>query len=113
MQNTLAAMNKDTIAPPLAHPPRHTLGSPHWLPCHEVEGKRSAFFNFPSVDTSLPQINSPENVKYARDSFGHWPRTGNEHGNYRCELFVTGSDLFKRRQAMHIRRDKPINLKEV
>lgn len=25
----------------------------------------------------------------------------------------TGSDLFKRRQAMHIRRDKPINLKEV
>lgn len=72
------------------HCPSSPLGSPHWLPCHEVEGKRSAFFNFPSVDTSLPQINSPENVKYARDSFGHWPRTGNELRNYRCELFVTG-----------------------
>lgn len=28
------------------HCPSSPLGSPHWLPCHEVEGKRSAFFNF-------------------------------------------------------------------
>lgn len=88
--------------------PRLTLGSPHWLPCHEVEGKRSAFFNFPSVDISLSQINSLENVKYARDSFGHWPPTGNELRNYRCELFVAGGDLFKRRQVMHIRKIKQL-----
>lgn len=99
MQNTLGTMNKDTWS------------SRHWLPRHEVEGKRSAFFNFPhrSIARCL-RINSPETVKYARNTPKVVARRGNsatsELRNYRRYACITERKTRLNSAFMHIREIK-------
>lgn len=111
MQNTLAAMNKDTIASPLLLlPPRFTALaslSRGW-------GKAICIFQFP-IGRYLLSASNKFTGKREICARLVWPLASNRKRTSKlsmwtlCNLY---SDLFKRRQVMHIRGDKAINLKE-